>query len=430
MVFEGLFPSRDRPLWRYRPSPRLLLVPAERPGLGPRERGQMIPEKFRHDATLLAFFTLESAQRARGTTISQKNSAMTLFSDKPSSCTQLTLYLPGILSARGNDYKAMGMYRALETLLTRAEQKPQAGGPTGPEHDLFRLFGLEQEENTDLPVAAVSRMHDMGVIDNDWWLCADPVHLSLEHDHLILADARKLDIAPDEADRLVTEIMEVFTADGWLLKAPRPDRWYLKLARAPKMTTTLLSQVIGRDVHPFLPRGPDGMAWHTTLNEIQILLHTTAVNAEREKNGKLPINSLWFWGGGHLPRIQPVSWTRIWSKEPISLSLARLSGTPSENTPDRFDDWRKQAGRPGEYLVVLDDAQHAALYADAPGWSSALQRLERDWMMPLLQALKSNAIANATLITDTGMSFSLTSRQARRWWRFRRPLTAYLMAPS
>jgi hypothetical protein len=387
----------------------------------------VLPEKFRNTRPLLAFFTLESPA-AVSTTEQPKKRDMTLFPDKPLLRTQLTLYLPGMLNARANDNKAPDAFRALETLLARAEQKPQTGGPTGCEHSLFRLFGLEQEENGDLPVAAVSRMHDMGVIDNDWWLRADPVHLNLEQDRLVLTDARRLDITQDEANRMVAEIMEVFTADGWLLKAPRPDRWYLKPASAPKITTTLLAQVIGRDVHPFLPRGPDGKAWHTTLNEIQILLHTTTVNAEREKNGKLPINSLWFWGGGRLPRIKPVSWTRIWSKEPVSLSLARLSGTPGENTPDRFEDWHKQANRPGEYLVVLDDAQHAALYGDTPEWNNAVQRLERDWMMPLLQAVKSNAISSVTLLTDTGMSFSLTPRQARRWWRFRRPLAAYLAA--
>lgn len=350
---------------------------------------------------------------------------MTLFPDIP---PQLTLYLPGILNFRGNDHNGLGACRAMETLLVRAEQKLQTGGPTGHEHGLFRLFGLEQDENADLPIAAVCRMHDMGVIDNDWWLRADPVHLSLEQDRLILTDPRKLDITQDEANRMVAEIMEVFTADGWLLKAPRPDRWYLKPACAPKISTTLLTQAIGQDVHPLLPRGPDGKAWHTTLNEIQILLHTMTVNAEREKNGKRSINSLWFWGGGRLPRIKPVSWTQIWSKEPVSLSLARLSGTPGENTPDRFEDWYKLVDRPGEYLVVLDDAYHAMLYGDTVEWSNAVQRLERDWMIPLLQALKSNAISNATLITDVGMTFSLTSRQARRWWRFRRPLATYLAA--
>ena len=297
--------------------------------------------------------------------------------------------------------------------------------PSGYEDSLFALFGLQKEENADLPVAAVTRMLDMGVIDNDWWLRADPVHLSLERDRLILVDAQALDVTREEANRLVAEIMEVFTADGWLLKAPRPDRWYLKPARVPNITTTALSQVTGRDVHPLLPHGPDGKAWHTTLNEIQILLHTTTVNAERERSGKLPINSLWFWGGGRLPRIAPVSWTQIWSNEPLSLSLARLSGTAEDGVPDKFEDWNNRADRPGDHLVVLEEAQGLVLDDDMARWRDVLRKLEKNWTMPLLKSLKSGVISCATLITDTGNSFSLNSRQARRWWRTRRPLSAY-----
>ena len=79
--------------------------------------------------------------------------------------------------------------------------------------------------------------------------------------------------------------------------------------------------------------------------------------------------------------------------------------------------------------MVLDDAQHPALYGDMEEWNNVVQRLEQNWMIPLFQALKSNTISIATLIMDKGMSFALTSRQARRWWRFRRPLAAYL-SPS
>lgn len=344
--------------------------------------------------------------------------------DSLSTRTHLTLYLPGIFRAPGNNGATGNSFRALEALLARAERKEHAA-PSGYEDGLFALFGIRNESNADLPVAAVTRTLDMGVIDNDWWLRADPVHLSLERDRLILADAQRLDVTREEANRLVAEIMEVFTADGWLLKAPRPDRWYLKPARIPKITTTALSQVIGRDVHPFLPQGPDGKSWHTTLNEIQILLHTTTVNSEREQSGRLPINSLWFWGGGRLPRLQPVPWTQIWSNDPVSLSLAKLTGTRAENTPGGFDGWRKQANRPGEYLVVLDEAHRAALYEDTPQWNDVLRRLEQNWMQPLLQALKSGVVSSASLITDSGVNFSLTSRQARRWWRFRRPLAGY-----
>lgn len=344
--------------------------------------------------------------------------------DKPATRTQLTLFLPGILDVSGSSDESAGSCRALETLLARAERQTLAV-PAGYDEALFAQFGLQKEENADLPVAAVTRMVDMGVIDGDWWLRADPVHLALAHDRLVLADAPKLDITREEADRLVAEIMEVFTADGWLLKAPRPERWYLKPAQAPRITTTSLTQVIGRDIHPFLPRGPDGKTWHTTLNEIQILLHAASVNSERERHGKLPINSLWFWGGGHLPRITQAPWTRVWSDEPVSLSLARLSGTSRESMPQGFHDWYGRADTPGKHFIVLDKLHDAAIHENAALQNNLLQGLEENWIHPLLQALKTGDIASASLVTDTGMHFSITSRQARRWWRFRRPLAAY-----
>jgi hypothetical protein len=314
--------------------------------------------------------------------------------------------------------------RALETLLSRAEPADR-GLPPGYEEGLFALFDLVRQADADLPVAAVTRMLDMGVIDSDWWLRADPVHLSFDRDRLILADAQKLEITPEQAGCLVAEIMEVFTADGWLLKAPHPARWYLKPKRAPQLITSSLSQVVGRDIRGFLPRGSDEKPWQTIMNEIQILLHGSTVNVEREKEGKLPVNSLWFWGSGRLPRIAPVTWAGVWSNEPVSLSLAKLSGTPAAGLPGNYADWRRQTEATGEHLLVWEDAHDAMLYADVARWQQALGRLETDWMEPLLRDLKSGVVERATFVTDVGEGFTLGSGQARRWWRRRRSLNMY-----
>jgi len=344
----------------------------------------------------------------------------------------LSLYIPGIMSKcrsdkdSGDVSQAMS-WAALETLLSRAEpiDKPF---PTGFEASQFFLFGIAKEENTDLPVAAVTRVLDMGVIDNGWWLRADPVHLSLERGSLVLANARGLDVTPEEAGRLVAEIMEVIKADGWVLKAPRPDRWYLKPVQTQKITTTPLSEVVGRDIYPYLPQGQDGKTWHTTLNEIQILLHTATANVEREQNGKLPINSLWFWGGGTLPRIKPVSWAQVWSAEPLSLALARLSDTPSVYPPSSFGEWMQQASQPGDHLVVLHEVHDAVLSGDPHEWKTAMEGLEQAWMAPLLATLKKGNLGSAALLTDAGLGFSITPRLARRWWHRRRPLEKYIHA--
>lgn len=336
----------------------------------------------------------------------------------------LTLLIPGLLGPRAGGM-AEGDPLAtpfLETVLARADPVPGLGSEF--ERQVFTLFGVEPPAEGDLPVAAVTRALDLGVIDKDWWLRADPVHLRPERDRLVLFDTQAVPLSQEEATRLAAEISEAYGADGWLLKAPRPGRWYLKPPHAARIVTTPLPEVAGKDIHPYLPQGKDGKAWHTLLNEVQILLHTATVNAERESRGELPINSLWFWGGGRLPSISAVAWAHVYSEEPVSLALARLSEVPSSGCPADFADWRRRARQPGAHLVVLDQTRGAVQYGERERWREFIERLERDWMAPLLRALKAREVAAVTLCAD-GSAYRLTAGQTRRWWRRRRPLAAY-----
>jgi len=300
--------------------------------------------------------------------------------------------------------------------LARAEPA-QPGLPPGLEAAVFKLFGIEAAADADLPVAAVTRVLDMGVIDKGWWLRADPVHLQPERDRLILSDNHALQLSPGDAEALAAEILETFAADGWVLKAARPGRWYLKPPRAARIVTTPLPQIVGRDIHPHLPQGKDGKAWHTVLNEIQILLHSAKTNAEREARGQLPVNSLWFWGSGRLPALPPVHWAHVWSQEPASLALARLSQTPASGVPESFGDWHREARAPGSHLMVLDQARAAVRYGQEDVWREFMQALERDWLVPLWRAVKDKTVERAELHDETGRGLVLTARYARRWWR-------------
>ena len=335
----------------------------------------------------------------------------------------LTLLVPGLFglpSGVGGEPPPATPF--LEALLARAETIPATGVEF--EQQAFGLFGVDMPTEGDVPVAAVTRALDLGIIDKGWWVRADPVHLRPERDRLVLFDTQTVALSQEEAARLSAELAESYAAEGWLLKAPRPGRWYLKPPRAARITTTPLAQVVGKDIHPYLPQGKEGKAWHTLLNEFQILLHTAAVNAEREQRGDLPINSLWFWGGGRLPSINAVDWAHVCSEEPITLALARLSEIPSSAKPADFAEWQRQARQPGAYLIVIDDARGAAQHGDGERWLRAVESLERDWMVPAFKALRASGLESLTLHAD-GRAYRIGPRQARRWWRRRRPLSAY-----
>lgn len=342
----------------------------------------------------------------------------------PAVALKLTLLVPGLFGATRRVEAAahrgpIPRLPALETFVARADRCPQA--IEGAEARIFGLFGVALPEAGDAPVAAVTRVLDLGVIDDGWWVRADPVHLVPDRDRLVLHDAQWFDLTQEEASRLAAEIGEAYAGEGWTLKAPRPGRWYLKPPRAPQLLTTPLPEVVGRDIHPHLPHGEDGKAWRTLLNELQILLHTARVNSERERVGKPAINSLWFWGGGRLPKVPPAPWAQLWSLEAVSLGLARLSQIPAEAPPGGFLQWQGRAPAvPGAHLVVLDAARTALQYGDRARWQEEIERIERDWIAPALAALTDRRLQAVTLLDETGPAYALTPRSARRWWRWRR----------
>jgi hypothetical protein len=241
---------------------------------------------------------------------------------------------------------------------------------------------------------------------------ADPVCLEPHRDSLVLHTGLGLTLG--EAERMAAELNESLVLDGWLLRAPRPERWYLKPPAEPSVTTTALPQAVGRDILPLLPQGPDHRAWRTRLNELQILLHTSAVNAERETHGRLPANSVWFWGGGRLPSPGVADWAAIWADDPLSLGLARLAAIPARPAPQEGVDSLRQAWH-GNGLVVLPPVSGV----------EALARLASDWLEPMLEAVHDRQLGSFTLISDTGPRFHYVRHCRWRLWRRTRPLQVW-----
>ncbi len=330
---------------------------------------------------------------------------------------RLTLVLPGLVAVAAAEPEPEAPPATLERLLGRADPVGEAGAE-GMEPCLFHLFGAETGAPGDLPVAAVTRVHDMGVIDNGWWIRADPVHLVPHREGLLLADRGCLQLTQEEADRLVEEILAVFGEDGWVLKAPLPERWYLKPRQIPDVETTPPSLVIGADIQPCLPRGPDGKRWHTIMNEVQIVLHTAQVNVDREARGLPAVNSLWFWGGGKLPTFHNAEWTCLWSDEVVSTALARLTELTVVPRPVTASQWLAQAPS-GNHLLVLDQGLEALLDGRLERWRDFLDILEPEWIAPLDTALRTGELDELVIYTDRCQGFRLTGRHLRRWWRRR-----------
>jgi hypothetical protein len=314
---------------------------------------------------------------------------------------------------------------ALATLLARGSQKPFPDDSM--DAWLCRTFGVEKQR--DWPVAAFTLLAEDGDPGNDFWLQAEPVHLQLQRDRLVLADAGNLNITQEEANSLTASLNEHFSDEGLSFLPSQPGRWHLRLSPPPShLKTYSLETAIGRNIRNILPSGPDGKRWHSILNETQMLLHRHPVNETREQRGLPPVNSIWPWGGGVLPTNPTSHFVHICSDNALARGLAVATDTSCANVPDTATEWLQTNQAVSHHLVVLDALRNFALHGDVHRWRETLLSLEKDWFGPLRQALSRDKISRLTLYAfDSGQARSFSASRSDLWkiWLRRKPLEAY-----
>ncbi|MHB1215800.1 MAG: hypothetical protein ACYCY9_12520 [Thiobacillus sp.] len=306
---------------------------------------------------------------------------------------------------------------ALQTLLARGTR--QSCPAEGVEAALCEALDITRQQ--DWPLAPITLEADGGMAGHAYWLRADPVHLQVMRDHIVLTDGATLDVSAEEAAALAAAIREHFGAD--LSPQPlHPQHWYLKLPETPRLTTTPLPVAVGRDIEPLQPHGDDAIRFRTLLNELQMLLHDHPVNRAREARGDLPVNSLWLWGGGVLPATRSLS-VSIYTGNAEAQALGTFCSTEVHPLPTQLDVTLLETGG----IMLLDVLTRSGQVGDAYGWREALRELEQDWFLPLQGALRRIGSPGLRLLDPiSGKALHLQSHDAWRLWRRPRSLLSML----
>lgn len=307
---------------------------------------------------------------------------------------------------------------AVERWLARAERVRR------PEGDVNALLASAFSLPSPPPVAAITLAVDAGAADGTW-MRADPVHLRIEQDAVVLQDAAGLDIGRDEADQLVAALGAHFAEDGLEFHAPVPDRWYVKLPPGEAPQTVALDQAAGRNIFGMLPRGAGAINWPSALTEAQMLLGGHEVNARREAERRPQINSVWFWGEGESPRGLASPYALVYSDDVLASGLAKLTGTRHAPCPAKITELDAVAESQSA-LVVWDGLRQAVRRGDEEGWKRAATRLEDDWFVELAAALERFEAVRVILPTGRdALVAGLTPAARWRWLRRRQPLSAH-----
>lgn len=270
------------------------------------------------------------------------------------------------------------------------------------------LRSVFQFTGKTLPVAALTRQLDAGDAAGAVWLRADPAYARADMTTARLLACGELGLSAAEAQALIQPLRPLFGDAGFPIDAPVPQRWYLRCppgAQLPAFSAP--ADVLGDDLGRHLPTAAQGRRWRSLFNEAQILLHQHPLNAERVRRGQLPVNALWFWGGGTLPE---------WVRGAVTVVLG-------EDVP-----LRALAARAGVRAHAAEPAALAGLAADAAALLDlAVERdggVLRTWIEAVAAALRDGRLSALDVRFESGERLHVTARQRWRFWRRLRPLPA------
>lgn len=296
---------------------------------------------------------------------------------------------------------------ALDGGLARALGRgDRATGGAGEQAQLLRHFELLPR---GWPVAALTRALDADDAALSAWVRADPAYVRPDiNGARLLACGEALQLDSRDVAALLPALRPLFGDAGFPLDAPDPHRWYLRLPRGARLPRFVPpADALGADLFDQLPgsdgeEGPEGRRWRALLSEAQVLLHNHPHNDARVAAGRLPVNSLWFWGAGIAPDHVTTRVAAVESDDVLLRALGTVAGATT-------------CARPGGFVVPTRDTLFDLRdIRDLAGLQAA-------WLLPAVDSISTGALARLNLDFEAGSQVMLERGQRWRFWR--RPAT-------
>lgn len=263
----------------------------------------------------------------------------------------------------------------LQRLLARLSPGPLDAGTERsltPPHErvLGRALGLYEADGL-VPWAAWQMRQAGQPVESTARAWVTPCHWAVGRDHIAMALPSRLQLDAAQSQALLATVQPYFVQDGLSLTYQGPGQWIAEGELLRRLPCASLDRVAGRMVDSWLPRGAEARDLRRLQQEIQMLLYTHPVNAEREARGQPVINSFWVSGAGAL--------------------VADYKLPPA----------RDPAEGPPPSVRVDHRLRDPALSDDWPAWSQAWRELDANAMPRLLETLERGRPVTLTLCGES-----------------------------
>lgn len=202
--------------------------------------------------------------------------------------------------------KTPNMDRMAQNGMTGLAKTVPDGLPPGSDVANLSVFGYDPRNcyTGRSPLEAIS----MGVrlAPNDVAFRMNLVTLSPYQGRIYMEDFSAGHISSDESHQLVATLQQELGDDQFEFY-PGVGYRHLLVWRNGKdgMTATPPHDISCREILSYLPQGEGATELISLMNSSQMLFHNHPINKQREAREELPATSIWLWGHGKSPVLQP-----------------------------------------------------------------------------------------------------------------------------
>lgn len=198
------------------------------------------------------------------------------------------------------------MDRMAQAGLVGLAQTVPAGLPPGSDVANLSVFGYDPRScyTGRSPLEAISMGVELG--PNDVAFRMNLVTLTPHNSRVYMEDFSAGHIGSEESHQLIKDLQDQL-GDGQFQFYPGVGYRHLLVWRNGKdtMTATPPHDISGKQVLAYLPKGEGADELISLMNSSQMVLHNHPVNKQREAREELPATSIWLWGHGKSPVLQP-----------------------------------------------------------------------------------------------------------------------------
>lgn len=318
--------------------------------------------------------------------------------------TKVTLLLPGY-----------GVADQFDGQLALPESRFQVtrGNKSAPwQEQLCQSLGLAVQASNRLP-CLLQEKSDSTLVH------ADPVHLKADRDTATLIPPQALGLNDECADELIDALNTFVESDGLEFYRQSAESWSMSGMPTEALQAYPTSFLAYRKASAFLPEGNEAKDWQRLMSEIQMLFHTHPINQEREQNGQLTVNSLWFWGGANLPDSAVQTGRQsVYSDEPYANALCdhlRAECNPLAAFNGQGGSWSSNDGVPHNVIIIDTSMIESISNPDEQAFEKLTNKIDEHYLRPLGELVARGRLSEAQFLTEDGFAGICSGSSA--WWR-------------